>query len=74
MKKIYTNRHQEFLEHRTSFKFFERLASKETDSLFPPLNHGLGRVLIEILKELQFMNDNIAQGKKFPTYVKEESK
>jgi hypothetical protein len=46
---------KEFLENRTSWKFFDR-KEKDTDSLAPCVGL-LCRISIEILKELQYMND-----------------
>lgn len=47
---------KDFLDHRTSWRFFERiLTDKGRDSGVAASLQG--RILNEILKELQFMND-----------------
>lgn len=48
---------KEFKDHRTSWKFFERIFNN-FNGLIKPSPSGLQiRVLLEILKELQFSND-----------------
>lgn len=55
---IYSNRRREFHDHRTSWKFFERLLETRTNIKENFMFEAMSvRILLEILKELQFIND-----------------
>lgn len=44
---------EDFLKHRTSYRYFDRLLNEET------IHHSnvATRIQLEILKEIQFLND-----------------
>lgn len=56
----YSNRRKEFLDQRTSWKFYNRLLEQKTNFKENFLFDAMSlRIQLEILKELQFMNDKV---------------
>lgn len=57
------SRAKEFAENRTSWKFFNRLIEKRRDAALlvfetEPTELLNSRLLLEVLKEIQYSNDN----------------